>query len=116
MVTLGVIADTIYIQLLQVRRRADAQRNLQSRDSAESLLVSLTSVWARISLSSPARERSSTGMIRGYSSLVRSAGVSAPLGRYEDNPLQFILLVSLSDHLKCTARVTPPGCTCLIGT
>src|SRR3954467_8651729 len=54
-ITLGVIADTIYIQLLQVRHIADAQGNLQRRDSAESLLVSLTSFWARISLSSPAR-------------------------------------------------------------
>src|SRR3954466_11695398 len=41
-------------------------------------------------------------MIRGYSSLVRSAVISAPQGRYEDNPLQFIPLVSLSNHLKCT--------------
>src|SRR3954464_9218303 len=98
MITLGVIADTIYIQLLQVRHSADAQWNLQRRDSAESLLVSLTSVWARISLSSPARWRSSTGVIRGYSYLVRSAGVSAPLGRYEDNPYQFFPLVTLSNH------------------
>src|SRR3954469_11815090 len=41
-------------------------------------------------------------MIRGYSSLVRSAVVSAPPGRYEDNPFQFFPLVTLSNHLKCT--------------
>src|ERR1044071_4185283 len=41
-------------------------------------------------------------MIRGYSSLVRSVGVPAPPGRYEDNPLQFFPLVTLSNHLKCT--------------
>src|SRR3954464_7833884 len=95
MITLGVIADTIYIQLLQVRHSADAQGNLQRRDSAESLLVSLTSVWARISLSSPTRLRSphrddtrivlfssfrcclgTTGAIRGLSSSVLSTGDS----------------------------------------
>src|SRR4051812_43567537 len=32
-ITLGVIAETIYIQLLQVRHSADAQGNLQGRDS-----------------------------------------------------------------------------------
>src|SRR3954467_755261 len=116
MITLGMIADTIYIQLLQVRHCSDAQGNLQRRDSAESLLVSLTSVWARISLSSPARQRSSTGVIRGYSSLVRSAGISAPPGRYEDNPLQFILLLSLSNHLKCTTESDSSWLHLLVGT
>src|SRR3954465_14380256 len=94
-ISLGVIADTIYIQLLQVRHIADAQGNLQRRDSAASLLVSFTSVWARISLSSPTRERgphwgdtrvvlfssfrcclSTTGAIRGKSSSVQSTGDS----------------------------------------
>src|SRR3954466_2344897 len=115
-ITLGVIADTIYIQLLQVRHSADAQGNLQRRDSAESLLVSLTSVWACISLSSPARYSSSTGVIRGYSSLVRSAGVSAPPGRYEDNPLQFFPLVTLSNHLKCTIESDSFWLYLLVGT
>src|SRR3954463_1603125 len=55
-------------------------------------------------------------MIRGYSSLVRSAGVSAPPGRYEDNPLQFIPLVSLSNHLKCTIESDSSWLHLLVGT
>src|SRR3954447_24948401 len=55
-------------------------------------------------------------MIRGSSSLVRSAGVSAPPGRYEDNPLQFIPLVSLSNHLKCTIESDSSWLHLLVGT
>src|SRR3954468_21424816 len=55
-------------------------------------------------------------MIRGYSSLVCSAGVSAPPGRYEDNPIQFIPLVSLSNHLKCTIESDSSWLHLLVGT
>src|SRR3954463_15082769 len=55
-------------------------------------------------------------MIRGYSSLVRSAVVSAPPGRYEENPLQFIPLVTQSNHLKCTIESDSSWLHLLVGT
>src|SRR3954462_5488965 len=54
-------------------------------------------------------------MIRGYSSLVRSAGVSAPPGRYEANPLQFFPLVTLSNHLKYTIESDSSWLYLLVG-